>query len=133
MNKQKRITEHPVLGRMQDREEVTFTFDGHTYKGFKGDTIASALLANGVRRLRVHEETGTPRGIYCNIGHCFECRTTVDGADGVRACLTPIREGMEVKSGQKEALPLDSQHHDAHKLPKTYADFAKQEAGDPHV
>ena len=73
---------------------VTFTFDGTTYKGFEGDTIASALLANGVRQLRVHEETGAQRAIYCNIGHCFECRVTVNQAQGIRACMTPVEENM---------------------------------------
>ena len=73
-----RILEHPVLGNLKNRAPLTFTFDGKTFEGYEGDTIASALLANGIRKLRVHEETGTPRGIYCNIGHCFECRLTVD-------------------------------------------------------
>ena len=27
---------------------VTFTFDGKTYQGYEGDTLASALVANGV-------------------------------------------------------------------------------------
>ena len=27
---------------------VNFTFDGKSYQGFEGDTLASALLANGV-------------------------------------------------------------------------------------
>ena len=75
-----RITDHPVLGKLENQTPVTFTFDGKTYEGFEGDTIASALLANGIRQLRVHEETGAPRAIYCNIGHCFECRVTVDEA-----------------------------------------------------
>ena len=39
-------------GGMIDRETpVTFTFDGKSYQGFAGDTLASALLANGVKLL----------------------------------------------------------------------------------
>jgi sarcosine oxidase subunit alpha len=64
------------------------------------------LLANGIRRLRVHEEQGTPRGIFCNIGHCMECRVTVDGLPGIRACLTPVREGMVVLSGVRLPTPF---------------------------
>ncbi len=128
-----RIIDHPVLGAMNERDIMTFTFDGHTYKGFKGDTIASALLANGIRQLRVHEERGTPRGIYCNIGHCFECRTTVNGVSGVRACLTPLKDGMVVTSGQTEPVPLNSEH-DVDELPRTYTEFIQKqkahEAGD---
>ena len=58
-----RIRDQPVVGKLKNQTPVTFTFDGKTYEGFEGDTIASALLANGVRQLRVHEETGAPRAI----------------------------------------------------------------------
>ena len=78
--KTNRIVEHPVLGKLENQKPVTFTFDGKTYTGFEGDTIASALLANGIRQLRVHEQSGAKRAIYCNIGHCFECRVTVNQA-----------------------------------------------------
>jgi sarcosine oxidase subunit alpha len=30
------------------------------------------------------------------MGTCFECRVTVDGQAGVRACLLTVREGMQV-------------------------------------
>ncbi len=102
-----RITDHPVLGKLENQTPVTFTFDGTTYTGFEGDTIASALLANGIRQLRVHEETGAPRAIYCNIGHCFECRVTVDDVNGVRACMTTIQENMKVDSGKIQAAPFN--------------------------
>ncbi|EMR06924.1 putative anaerobic dehydrogenase [Bhargavaea cecembensis DSE10] len=92
-----RILEHPVLGSLEAGKTVTFTFNGLEYEGREGEPIAAALLAAGVRTLRHHEESGKPRGIYCNIGHCFECRVEVDGIQGVRACLTPVRDGMAVR------------------------------------
>ena len=97
----KRIIDHPILDTIDMSEMVSFTFDDTRYEGLKGESIASALLVNGVRTLRVHEESGAPRGIYCNIGHCFECRVHVDGKQGIRACLTPIEEGMNVSSGKQ--------------------------------
>ena len=49
--------------RIDRTTPVTFTFDGRTYSGFAGDTLASALLANGVylfgRSFKYHR----PRGI----------------------------------------------------------------------
>lgn len=123
--KTNRITDHPVLGPIDERSKVTFTFDGKEYTGNEGDTIASALLANGVRTLRAHEETGTPRGIYCNIGHCYECRVTVDDVRGVRACLEPIAEGMNVASGKIQPNPLKSTS--SIQLPRTYAEYEKQQ------
>ncbi|MBP1969148.1 sarcosine oxidase subunit alpha [Virgibacillus natechei] len=133
----KRITKHPVLGNLDNQTAVTFTFDGKTYEGYEGDTIASALLANGIRQLRVHEESGKPRGIYCNIGHCFECRVTIDEKAGVRACMTEVKEGMVVKSGTTQPLPLKPTEKNTEQLPRTYTEFQKQNEGskeeDPHV
>lgn len=123
----KRINQHPILDNLEEREECSFTFDGKVYKGYKGDTIASALLANGVRQLRVHEESGNPRGIYCNIGHCFECRVTVNGKTGVRACMTKIEEGMAVESGKRMPEPLDSSSKEVENLPQTYAEFIERQ------
>jgi sarcosine oxidase subunit alpha len=96
-----RIIDHPVLGKLDDRKRIPFTFEGKEYEAHENETIAAALLANGVRTLRVHEESGTPRGFYCNIGHCMECRVNVNGQANVRACLTVVKEKMVVESGKQ--------------------------------
>ncbi|RYM05026.1 (2Fe-2S)-binding protein [Sporolactobacillus sp. THM7-7] len=101
-----RITSHPILRLQEKREPVSFHFDGKTYRAYKGDTIASALLANGIRTLRRHESSGSPRGIFCNIGHCFECRVTVNGKEGQRACMTPVKQNMVVQSGEQLPEPF---------------------------
>jgi sarcosine oxidase subunit alpha len=93
----KRISDHPVLGPLS-QEEIEFEFDGKSYQGIKGDSIASALLANGVRTLRYSNRDGEPRGIYCGIGHCFECRMTVNGVQSVRACITQACDGDVLES-----------------------------------
>lgn len=115
----KRIHTHPVLGKISNQEKVSFTFDGYTYEGYERDTIASALMANGIRTLRRHEETGRPRGIYCNIGHCFECRVTVNHESNVRACLTPITDNMIIESGEQQPHPLEPENEAI----RTYEDF----------
>ncbi|GIN71489.1 (2Fe-2S)-binding protein [Bacillus sp. J14TS2] len=101
-----RILDHPVLDKIDGQLEISFRFDNQVFTARKGETLAAALLANGIRRLREHEESGAPRGIYCNIGHCYECRLTVDGKTGVRACLTLVKEGMIVESIMKFPTPL---------------------------
>ncbi|MFS0823832.1 (2Fe-2S)-binding protein [Bacillus sp. 1P02SD] len=101
-----RIMEHPILGSLPERKTVLFTFNEQMIEAFEGETVAAALLANGIRTIRSHEETGTPRGIYCNIGHCFECRITIDGVSGIRSCLTLVKNGIKVKSGQQLPTPL---------------------------
>lgn len=82
-----------------ERERVAFTFAGRRFEGLAGEPIAIALWAAGVRRLRQAPATGAARGLYCGVGHCYECRVTVNGVAGVRACLTPLRAGMQVEPG----------------------------------
>lgn len=106
-----RIVNHPVLGPLAAGKLLSFTFNENTYLAYEGETIAAALLAGGVRTLRVHEEKGTPRGIYCNIGHCYECRVNVDGVPTVRACMTLVQDGMQVSAGTVLPTPLKKGGH----------------------
>ncbi|MFJ2007253.1 sarcosine oxidase subunit alpha family protein [Streptomyces chartreusis] len=55
---------HPTRGRIHRDEPLTFTFDGTEYQGFRGDTLASALLANGVIQAGTSIKLGRPRGIF---------------------------------------------------------------------
>jgi sarcosine oxidase subunit alpha len=94
----RRLLEHPILGGAAGGRMVTFTFDGHEVRGIEGEPIAAALVAAGLLKLRETEKDGLPRGVFCAIGHCFECRVSVDGARAVRSCLTPLRAGMTIAS-----------------------------------
>ncbi|MER7012203.1 2Fe-2S iron-sulfur cluster-binding protein [Saccharopolyspora sp. NPDC000359] len=51
------------FGRVDRSRSLTFTFDGRTYTGHPGDTLASALLANGVHHIGTSVKLGRPRGI----------------------------------------------------------------------
>ncbi|MFD7282995.1 sarcosine oxidase subunit alpha family protein [Streptomyces sp. NPDC059862] len=55
---------HPTRGRIDRGAPLTFTFDGTEYQGFRGDTLASALLANGVIQAGTSIKLGRPRGIF---------------------------------------------------------------------
>ena len=92
-----RIEEHPVLGKAPPRRRLHFSFDGETIAAVEGDSIASALLANDIRLIR-HARGGEPRGLFCGIGHCYECRVVVNGVANCRACLLMVRDGMVVES-----------------------------------
>ena len=41
----------PSGGRVDRDTSIDFVFDGATYTGYAGDSLASALLANGVRSI----------------------------------------------------------------------------------
>ncbi|WP_043671306.1 sarcosine oxidase subunit alpha family protein [Streptomyces xylophagus] len=55
---------HPTRGRIHRDTPLTFTFDGTEYTGYKGDTLASALLANGIIQTGTSIKLGRPRGIF---------------------------------------------------------------------
>ncbi len=51
-------------GRIDRGKPVTFTFNGKSYGGYRGDTLASALLANGVGIVARSFKYHRPRGIF---------------------------------------------------------------------
>ena len=50
-------------GRIDRTKSLTFTYDGKSYTGFEGDTLASALLANGIDIIGRSFKYSRPRGI----------------------------------------------------------------------
>jgi NADPH-dependent 2,4-dienoyl-CoA reductase/sulfur reductase-like enzyme len=79
-----------------------FTFDGAPFEGLRGETIAAALSAAGIRGFR-HTRAGAMRGLFCGMGVCQDCLVTVDGVPNLRACMTELRDGATIRS--QEALP----------------------------
>ena len=82
---------------IESRRSLRFTFEGEEVEAAEGETIAVALLATGKLTLRTTERLGEPRGIFCNMGVCFECLVEVDGHANLRACQTIVRPGMKVR------------------------------------
>ncbi|HET7758218.1 MAG TPA: 2Fe-2S iron-sulfur cluster-binding protein, partial [Steroidobacteraceae bacterium] len=90
-------------GLWLERERpVAFRFNGRQLSGLRGDTLASALLANGIglvgRSFKLHR----PRGVYsCGIE---EPCAVVDVGEGarhtanVRATLLPLEENLSARS-----------------------------------
>ena len=81
------------------RPRIAFRVDGRPIEARAGDTVAAALLAAGITRLRTTPVTGAPRSPYCMMGVCFECLVTIDGAANRQSCLVAVKEGMEVTTG----------------------------------
>ena len=80
------------------RSPVEFDFDGHRLQGFRGDTIASALYAEGTRVFSRSFKYHRPRGLLCCSGNCPNCLVTVGDEPNVRACIRPIEPGLQVRS-----------------------------------
>ena len=81
---------------------LSFTFNGRRYSGFEGDTLASALLASGVRLVGRSFKLHRPRGIWsCG---AEEPSALVDVGEGarrtpnVRTTLLPLAQGLRAVS-----------------------------------
>ncbi|WP_424464814.1 (2Fe-2S)-binding protein [Pseudoclavibacter helvolus] len=87
------------IDRASDAEApVRITVDGEPFEGIQGQSIAGVLLGAGRRSWRETAVAGSPRGLFCGIGVCFDCLVTVDGVPDVRACQRRACDGDEVTS-----------------------------------
>lgn len=107
-----RIRAHPILP-VEERPRFTFTWDGKEMTAVEGETIASALFANGVRVFGYHPKDHAPQGIFCANGQCAQCTVIADGLP-VKSCMTPVRPGMRVEP--LEGLPRLPELHRAPEL-----------------
>ena len=88
-------------GREIDRgRQVRFQYDDRTITAHEGESIAAALSASRCRILRYTSRRGEPRGVFCNMGICFDCLVEIDGRPNQRACQIPVAEGIQVKTQQ---------------------------------
>lgn len=107
---ERRIENHPILGASEKGKLVKFLFDGKEYEGYEGEPIAAALKASGLMVHRYTKKEHKPRGIFCAIGRCTDCVMVVDGKPNVRTCVTPLKEGMEVRTQYGVSpVPFDEQ------------------------
>lgn len=97
---------------------MKFFFQSKPVEANPGDTIASALYRSGQRIFSRSFKYHRPRGLLCVAGNCPNCMMNVDGVPNVRTCVTPVSEGMSVKSQNAfPSLETDflsaTQHFDA--------------------
>jgi sarcosine oxidase subunit alpha len=60
-----------------------------------GSSVAAAIARQAPIFRR--STSGQPRAAFCGMGVCFECRVSIDGVGQQRACMVPVREGMQVR------------------------------------
>ena len=94
-----RITDHPVL-TFERGPRIEFFFEGRRLSGYRGETIAAALVANGIRVFRRTEKMDRPRGFFCAVGKCASCMMVVDGRPNTMVCTEPLRPGVRVERQQ---------------------------------
>jgi len=92
-----------VAGGLVDRTRpLSFRFDGRALTGFPGDTLASALLANGVRLVGRSFKYHRPRGILSagseEPNAIVELRTGARREPNTRATVAELYDGLEASS-----------------------------------
>ncbi|MHA7815118.1 MAG: 2Fe-2S iron-sulfur cluster-binding protein [Pseudohaliea sp.] len=98
-----RSVERLACAQVDRSTPVEFSFDGRRYRGYAGDTLASALLANGVaiagRSFKFHR----PRGVFAagveEAGAFVQLEEGARGEPNTRATLVPLYDGLRA-SGQ---------------------------------
>lgn len=89
------------LGRLND-EQISFSFNGQSLSARAGDTVASALLANGIEVVGRSFKYHRPRGVNsCGAEESGALVSIGIGAEqepNVRATMQLVTEGMQVSS-----------------------------------
>jgi sarcosine oxidase, subunit alpha len=90
-------------GRIDRGRVLRFLFDGRRYEGFAGDTLASALLANGVRVVGRSFKYHRPRGIFSAGSEEPNALVTIDRGVGrvtpnLRATQVELYDGLVARS-----------------------------------
>lgn len=93
----------PSGGRIDRDRPLRFSFDGRAYTGFAGDTLASALLANGVRLFGRSFKYHRPRGLFSAGAEEPNALVEIDRGEGrrepnARATMVPLVEGLVARS-----------------------------------
>lgn len=88
-----------LLAREDDgRPDVSLRWDRDTHVVAKrGDTVSLALLDAGIVETSRSPKYRRPRGAYCLRGDCGTCLVRIAGLPNRRACLTTVREGLQIE------------------------------------
>ncbi|MFG1360375.1 sarcosine oxidase subunit alpha family protein [Xanthobacter pseudotagetidis] len=93
----------PVGGRIDRAKPLAFTFNGRTIEGYAGDTLASALLASGIRLMGRSFKYHRPRGVLAHGADEPNALFNVDRGSGRadpnnRATVVEAVAGLKVSS-----------------------------------
>jgi len=95
MKQDRRISPRP--GEVIDRNKpISFTWNGKKYTGFAGDTIVSALTANGVEIFSRSFKYKRPRGVLSASFHDPNCTVQVDDEPNVRGAHRELQSEMNI-------------------------------------
>ncbi len=92
----------PAGGLIDRATPLPFLFDNHAYTGFEGDSLASALMANGVRLLGRSFKYHRPRGLVAagseEPNALVEMRSGARREPNIPATVVELYAGLEARS-----------------------------------
>ena len=92
----------PGGGRIDRSRPLDFTFNGKRYTGFEGDTLASALIANGVHLVARSMKYHRPRGLMTagsdEPNGMVQLATGARTEPNIKATQIPLYDGLEASS-----------------------------------
>jgi sarcosine oxidase subunit alpha len=78
---------------------VLITINQEKVTAYEGELVSTVLNCEGIRVFQRKHKNGRPSGIYCGMGICYECLVNINGVSNVRACQTPVADGMIISTG----------------------------------
>jgi sarcosine oxidase subunit alpha len=110
-------------GQIDTATPMNFKFDGKSYTGHQGDTLASALLANGVRLMGRSFKYHRPRGVLSagseEPNALVQLRSGARQEPNTRATTTELFDGLVAKSQNR----LGSLRFDAMAINDRFSNF----------
>jgi predicted molibdopterin-dependent oxidoreductase YjgC len=83
--------------RQDGLRTVTVIIEDQQTDVHEGLSVAAVLLVHGLDYTRTTAVTETPRAPYCMMGVCFDCLVEIDGIPNIQACMTIVRNGMNIR------------------------------------
>ncbi len=80
---------------------ISFAIDGVQAQARRGQSIFAAVLLNGTS-LRRNDFSGEARSGFCIMGACQDCWVWLEDGRRIRACTTPLADGMAIRTTPPE-------------------------------
>lgn len=88
-------------GRIDRNQPLNFRFNGKKYSGFRGDTLATALMANGVdaisRSFKYHRPRGIQSSGYADVNSMVQLCGNYESPN-ILASVQPLYQSLEARS-----------------------------------
>jgi predicted molibdopterin-dependent oxidoreductase YjgC len=83
--------------KQNQRSLVNLTINEKWVTAPQGQTVWAAMALAGETSTRLSPVTLKARSAYCAMGVCFECMIEINGMPNQQACLSEVKEGMDVR------------------------------------